>query len=106
LRIEGKYDKLFEMFFYLSDRPDSIAVWYPLARKGKKSSNIKKRGIKDNSTHSLKKKTKSRNSSQSSNNSNKSRDKIKGNIVRNKGGKEQNLYLDFLGTGKPLIKHG
>ena len=104
LRIEGKYDKLFELFFYLSEKPDSIAVWYPLTRKGKKSSNIKKRGIKDNSTHSVKKKSKSRNSSQSSN-ANKSRDKIKDNIGKKKVSRETNIYLDLLGTGSQQLKH-
>ena len=74
LRIEGKYDRLFDMFSFLNDRSD-IAAWYPLARRGKKS-NIKRGRSKQHSTHSNRGKVKSRNSSQSSERS-KSKQKFK-----------------------------
>ncbi len=62
---ESRYDRLFDMFFYLRDNPDGISPYYPGAKTTKKGS-IAKAKNKDVSRQSSKKKDRDRGDSQSS----------------------------------------
>lgn len=63
LNQEGRYDRLFDMFFYMSDNPQGISPYYPLAHKERKPSVIKTKNMKDTSRQSGHSKKKSRGSS-------------------------------------------
>ena len=48
LRYEEKYDRLFNMFFYLSDSKDGLAGYYPHAFPQKSAKNSVKHSLKVN----------------------------------------------------------